>query len=315
MIVKLFHCADNVLFLGMNLKFLYTVMAAAVLILLVAFATGKENKGDFEAAREVIVMRKIAHQVLLYTGDSTSRILPVRQLSANEFQIPFESSFSFTPDSLVKIIDRVIADNKLPSNYIVNVKACGTEEVIYGYAFLGSKQENIVPCSGRKQPDMRYCIHIRFQENKLFSSKTLYISGISLIGAGLLLFGLRRFKRGKSPLPVKEPAANAVMDNDIRIGQFLFRPEEQLLLFRDEKIVLTIKESKLLSIFAAVPNQTIDRNRLQKEVWEDEGVIVGRSLDMFISRLRKKLENDPNVKLTNIHGKGYKLEVHQGEVI
>jgi DNA-binding response OmpR family regulator len=46
---------------------------------------------------------------------------------------------------------------------------------------------------------------------------------------------------------------------------------------------------------------------LQK-VWEDEGVIVGRSLDMFISKLRKKLEINPTVRMVNIHGRGYKLE-------
>ena len=69
------------------------------------------------------------------------------------------------------------------------------------------------------------------------------------------------------------------------------------------------KEAKLLSIFSVNLNEVIDRNRLQKEVWEDEGVIVGRSLDVFISKLRKKFEKDPAVKLVNIHGKGYKLEV------
>jgi DNA-binding response OmpR family regulator len=57
------------------------------------------------------------------------------------------------------------------------------------------------------------------------------------------------------------------------------------------------------------PNQTIARTRLQKEIWEDEGIIVGRSLDMFISKLRKKLEFDPNIKITVVRGKGYKLEV------
>ncbi|MEN0056487.1 MAG: helix-turn-helix domain-containing protein [Mucilaginibacter sp.] len=57
-------------------------------------------------------------------------------------------------------------------------------------------------------------------------------------------------------------------------------------------------------MFAQAPNEIIDRNRLQKEVWEDEGVIVGLSLDTFISKLRKKLENDPSVKLVSIHGKG-----------
>ena len=51
------------------------------------------------------------------------------------------------------------------------------------------------------------------------------------------------------------------------------------------------------------------RNRLQKEIWEDEAIIVGRSLDVFISKLRRKLENDSTVKVVNIHGKGYKLEI------
>jgi DNA-binding response OmpR family regulator len=81
------------------------------------------------------------------------------------------------------------------------------------------------------------------------------------------------------------------------------------LVFETEKIPLTIKEVKLLQIFANNLNQIVDRNQLQKEVWEDEGIIVGRSLDVFISKIRKKLDMDPQVKLTNIHGKGYKLEV------
>jgi len=55
------------------------------------------------------------------------------------------------------------------------------------------------------------------------------------------------------------------------------------------------------------------RSRLQKEIWEDEGVIVGRSLDMFISKLRKKLELDPNINIVVIRGKGYKLEISSQE--
>jgi DNA-binding response OmpR family regulator len=72
---------------------------------------------------------------------------------------------------------------------------------------------------------------------------------------------------------------------------------------------LTGTESRVLRIFALSPNETIDRSRLQKEIWEDEGVIVGRNLDMFISKLRKKLEFDPNIKIVVIRGKGYKLEI------
>ncbi len=74
-------------------------------------------------------------------------------------------------------------------------------------------------------------------------------------------------------------------------------------------INLTRTETRLLLIFALSPNETIARSRLQKEIWEDEGVIAGRSLDMFISKLRKKLGVDQNINIVVVRGKGYKLEI------
>lgn len=53
----------------------------------------------------------------------------------------------------------------------------------------------------------------------------------------------------------------------------------------------------------------MDRDAIQKAIWEDEGYFVGRSMDVFISRLRKYLHVDPSVQLTNVHGVGYKLEI------
>ena len=64
-----------------------------------------------------------------------------------------------------------------------------------------------------------------------------------------------------------------------------------------------------MELFVAKPNEIISREELTKKVWEDNGVIVGRSLDTYVSKLRKKLQEDPNIKLTNIHGVGYKLEI------
>ena len=72
---------------------------------------------------------------------------------------------------------------------------------------------------------------------------------------------------------------------------------------------LSKTEIRVLRIFALSPNEAIERNRLQKEIWEEEGVIVGRSLDMFISKLRKELEFDPDIEIVVIRGKGYKLEI------
>ncbi len=262
-----------------------------------------------QADREIMVMRNIAHELLRHTGDSSSRVLPVEQLTTNEFLIRFQSSFSFKPDSLVQVIDRQIALHDLPGDYVVKVLDCQTDDIIYGYAIFKSKHNDIVPCLGREQPEKKYCINIRFEEGQNTSTKTFVIGGILLLLAAVLT-GLFRVRRRKTAMATADSAINLYPNGtSISIGAYSFFPGEQTLTYQNEKIVLTQKEAKLLGIFAAAPNQVIDRNRLQKEVWEDEGVIVGRSLDMFISRLRKKLEQDPSVKLANIHGKGYKLEI------
>ena len=93
------------------------------------------------------------------------------------------------------------------------------------------------------------------------------------------------------------------------LGSVLFDAKSRKLSKNGETIDLTGTESRVLHIFALSPNEIIERSRLQKEIWEDEGVIVGRSLDMFISKLRKKLEFDPNICIVVIRGKGYKLEI------
>ncbi|WP_199768609.1 winged helix-turn-helix domain-containing protein [Sphingobacterium sp. HMA12] len=94
----------------------------------------------------------------------------------------------------------------------------------------------------------------------------------------------------------------------VHFGSIQFYPHEKLLRINNENIDLTRTEARLMHIFALSPNETISRSRLQKEIWEDEGVIVGRSLDMFISKLRKKLETVPDINIVVVRGKGYKLE-------
>ena len=93
------------------------------------------------------------------------------------------------------------------------------------------------------------------------------------------------------------------------LGSFQFYPEQNKLIKKATEIPLSKKECELLEIFVANPNQIIKREELTKKVWEDNGVFVGRSLDTYISKLRKKLQEDENIKLTNVHGVGYKLEV------
>lgn len=294
----------------MNRTLFFLLPLACLLVLLVAAATQKKEKTDFDAAAELIVMRKIGHKILQYTGDSTSRVMPVTQPAANEFLIPFETNFSFKPDSLVRIIDETIKAHNLLPDYIVNVTECSNGKITFGYAMLGSTQTEIISCGGREQPVLNYCITIKFREQKKNTVWPYWIAGTTLLLV-CLLFGVVWFNKKKKNIAAPERIIENTPAPAVTIGHYLFYPEQLLLLFNDEKIALTNKEAKLLSIFAEYPNQIVDRSKLQKEVWEDEGVIVGRSLDVFVSKLRKKLEKDEMVQLVTVHGKGYKLEIKE----
>ena len=93
-----------------------------------------------------------------------------------------------------------------------------------------------------------------------------------------------------------------------KIGIFEYLPEKSALKSPTEIIELTENENKLLQILWKNQNQLIDREQLLKEIWEDQGsIVVSRSLDVLVSKLRKKIKDDPSIKISNIHGKGYKI--------
>lgn len=92
------------------------------------------------------------------------------------------------------------------------------------------------------------------------------------------------------------------------LGRFLFNVKGQRLLLGTEVIPLTDKECKVLELLHKNFGELLPRETLMQEVWINEGVITSRSLDMFISKLRKILSVDPDLRITNIHGKGYRLE-------
>jgi DNA-binding response OmpR family regulator len=112
------------------------------------------------------------------------------------------------------------------------------------------------------------------------------------------------FFRKKKIAPAVESATEY-----ITLGQYHFDPKNQHLKCGQQEYQLTFRESKLLLLFANNPNKVLTRNDILAAVWEDEGVVVGRSPDVFISRLRKLLRHDPAVQLKNVHGVGYRLEL------
>lgn len=271
-------------------------------IAIICLAFNIEDSDSYNNSRREVLLRRIGHEILLQSGDSTSRVLPVKKIAENEYQIRFENEFSFLPDSLMSTTQRFLDNSPLSSNYIVNVLNCDNSSVIYGYAISKNKKDDIVTCKGRRQPKSCYIINIKFKPTGIVTAKNGYLLGSLTFLAFVGFIFLRNVKPQKS-LPDGQNA------NMFVLGSLLFDAKNKKLVADEKTIDLTGTETRVLLIFASSPNETIERSRLQKEIWEDEGVIVGRSLDMFISKLRKKLEFDPNINIVVIRGKGYKLEV------
>ncbi len=80
--------------------------------------------------------------------------------------------------------------------------------------------------------------------------------------------------------------------------------------YQNQIIELSSKETDLLAILLKFVNETVERDVILNVVWGDEGDYIGRTLDVFISKLRKKIEADDSLKIVNIRGIGYKLVVN-----
>lgn len=103
-------------------------------------------------------------------------------------------------------------------------------------------------------------------------------------------------------------AATIVRDEETtQIGEYLFDKKRHLLIFKEQQINLTTKESELLTLLALHKNEILERNYALKSIWIDDNYFNARSMDVYITRLRKYLKKDPIVKILNIHGRGYRL--------
>lgn len=120
-----------------------------------------------------------------------------------------------------------------------------------------------------------------------------------------LLLKIKIFLRRSAASTIKE-------QNDVstfQIGKFIFEPEELILSFNGQVKTLTLKEAELIRLFAENPNKVLSRNDILEKVWGSNDYFLGRSLDVFISRLRKYFKPDPAIKIINLHGIGFRFSI------
>jgi hypothetical protein len=254
----------------------------ACLFLFVTFAFGSNRTDENHLT---IVLRTIGHELLLKSADSTSRVLPIEKVAENSYQLSFEHEFSFVTDTLINTINSILTKEGMKKPYQVLVRSCETQKVIYAYE-VSSATDFLIPCTGITNPKDCYEVQIDFPEDDTSFNSWLLLLVIPFLG----FFFYRYYQR-------KKPTNEIQMEdgqNTIKIGNI--------------NIQLSDQESKLFQLLSEADGQVVKREILLYEIWEKDGTIVSsRSLDVLVSKLRKKITEVSNLKIKNVHGKGYKL--------
>lgn len=284
----------------MNKMYRFPLLIILVVIVATIFSSCSDNQEELSNERIKISLREVGNQLLHSNNDSTSLVLPIVEFEKLKYRILFQKKLSIKPEELVDLMHDSFEKGLLLKNYIVEVIQCADNEVAYSYETKNNIENSIIPCRGRSLDKNCYSIEVKISLNNLpisYSKYFLYFLPL------LIILGLFLFRKKTKPAIIE---AN---ENFIKLGLFQFYSEQNKLIIDRKEIKLSRKECELLSIFVKSANKIVKREELMKQVWEDNGVFVGRSLDTYISKLRKILKADTSIKLVNVHGVGYRLEV------
>ena len=293
----------------MSFRWLKAISVFAKCLLL--FVTSISAQGKYMARHTEVALRMIGHQVLLNAGDSSSLVLPIEK-EKDRYRIRFASEFEFHPDELVSTVKSVARESGMSEDYIVEVEQCESGSVVYSFEINESVHDSIVPCGERAQPRSCYSLLFTFTgpgqadageqssgldeggSNKSYLTYAIVLL-VSLVPVGAIVFVWRKKHR------------NAKTPDLIPLGKYQYDKQKSTLFLEGERTVLTSKEADLLLLLYNAVNMTVEREELLNKVWGDQGSYVGRTLDVFVSKLRKKLAADPDVNIVNVRGVGYKL--------
>jgi len=110
----------------------------------------------------------------------------------------------------------------------------------------------------------------------------------------------------------KPKLVNQEMPETLYFGDFTFDYPNRMLCTPNDNVPLTKKEADVLRMLAINVNNVVKREKVLTDVWGENDYFMGRSMDVYIARLRKKLSEDKNVAIVNVHRMGFKLEVSNG---
>lgn len=285
-------------------------------VLPVAYGHGAKAMQNNDSRHIQAALRMMGHEILLKAGDSLSRVLPVEKQD-DSYKVRFGSDFSFDPDWLSLTIDSIVRKTGIANSYLVEMQECLSGKIVHSYEIRSPGNAGDIPCQGRIQSKGCYTLWFTVLDTGYTApamagmadgttgtkrGSLLANAFLVLVMMGLVVLYLynNREKKGQG----------ADGPHIVSIGSYRFDTRNMTLSLENETIELTSKESDLLLLLHTSANSTVERDVILNAVWGDEGDYVGRTLDVFISKLRKKLEADSSLRIVNIRGVGYKLIVN-----
>jgi len=292
-----------------KLQFLALLFVPVLAIGLFAGLSGDQENRQIHWHEKVnLALRRTAHHLLIQSGDSTSTIPPVIQgENQDTWIIRLERPFNY--QALPALLQESFDLHGVSTDYDVMLLDCQEMALLLGYNKLDFTEKNETPCGTREQTAGCYTLQVSFAgpANQLTNHWLRWLAVLALLPLGFLLYRSLKPRPGQSE-PAPQPEISG--DSAITVGLSTFDFTNQLLIISGARHNLTYREAKLLQLFCRHPNQLLERDFILQNVWADEGILVGRSVDMFVSRLRKLLRADATVSIVTVHGVGYRLEVN-----
>ncbi len=284
---------------------LFVLVACFCVIIFLGGGKVFANNESVQFAEGVnLALRRTAHHLLIANGDSSSAIPAVQQSDANTFMIRMDHLFDY--DKLPALLQQSLDLHHIKRTYNVSILDCETGALQLGYNFADLSPKNGVPCGGRKRNPGCYNLKITFEPQKqVVGAQSNW--WIVPFGSVLVLLGFIVWKKNRQEHNAEKEAPSDA--NKLSFGGSELDISNLILTSKNTSHSLTYREAKLLKLFATNTNQVLDRDFILKSVWQDEGITVGRSVDVFVSRLRKMLAADPQVKITAVHGIGYRMDI------
>lgn len=257
-----------------------------------------------------LALRRTGHHLLKSVGDSNTEIPPVERVGDKTWRLQLNHNFHYT--SLPAMLHQSMKQYGIDVPYEVAVKRCDNKKIQLGYHLNDYLKAGVVPCQDRSETMNCQFIEVSFTTNAATTrSPWFYMWALLTPFAYFLWTRFQKRQTNKRTIPSAIPVEMVAVDREplLQFGAFKLDFTGQKLLFGEIIYSLTYREAKLLHLFVTHANQILERSVIIEKVWADEGVLVGRSVDMFVSRLRKMLKEDPTVQIVAVHGIGYRLEI------